>query len=289
MIKCILYISLSLLLLLSTCGCVAPQTDSFKSQPNTEAEALDGYYIIPTDYMTFYFSINDFDANEISKIKDEAVRIMREIRDYLNVSYNTFPTSDSVCYFDSSYVGQDGLSRSYCFPDENVMYCITPYDFIHEYVHMVMGNITQLVYHPSDILREGFAQYISLNFFNNISTTTYGFFKAPPVPENSNAAEHTQICKLIEDNYLEYNAKNYLKAFVFLYSQNYDISTLNTSGDFYNYYVGYVFTDYCINELGGLNRFISAYCDSVMIKDTYGKTLSEIINDACDDNEKTFK
>ncbi|MBR4933667.1 MAG: hypothetical protein IKZ03_04345, partial [Clostridia bacterium] len=128
-----------------------------------------------------------------------------------------------------------------------------------------------------------------LNFFDNISESSYSFFKEPPISKNSNEAEHNQISKLLTDNDLEYNAKNYTKAFVYLYSRNYDLSELDTSSDFYNYYVGYLLTEYCVNELGGLNRFISVYYDSITIEETYGKTLYEIINKACDNNEKLFK
>ncbi len=289
MIKHIFCISLLLLLILSICGCDSSQTDYVKTQENTQYEVKNDYYVITTDYMTFHFSIDDFDANEIWGIKDEAVEIMRKVQDYLNVSCNTLSLKESTCYFDSSYVDLNGKSRSYCFPEDNVMYCISPYDFVHEYVHMVIENNTELVYHPSNIFREGFAQYIGLNFFDDISSDNYSYFKSPPVSENSNEAEHNQICKLIADNDLEYNAKSYLKAFVSLYSRYNDISLLDTNSDFYNYYVGCVVAEYCINELGGLNKFISAYCDSVMFEDIYGKTLSEVIKDACTNNDKLFK
>ena len=112
MIKHIFCISLLLLLILSICGCDSSQADSVKAQENTEYEVKDDYYVITTDYMTFHFSIDDFEANEILRIKDEAVRIMRKVQDYLNVSCNTLSLKGSTCYFDSSYVDQNGQSRS---------------------------------------------------------------------------------------------------------------------------------------------------------------------------------
>ena len=210
-----------------------------------------------------------------------------------NVSTQTLRYYDSEGILKADIIDSSSGYRFYSLDAiekyKKIIYCLSLYDFVHEYVHIVMENNTELVYVPAEIFREGFAQYVSLNFFDNISESSYSFFKEPPISKNSNEAEHNQISKLLTDNDLEYNAKNYTKAFVYLYSRNYDLSELDTSSDFYNYYVGYLLTEYCVNELGGLNRFISVYYDSITIEETYGKTLYEIINKACDNNEKLFK
>ena len=79
---------------------------------------------------------------------------------------------ETICCFDSTYRNKDGQKRSWCFWDEKKMYCISPDDFVHEYVHMISENNEDLVYHPSKLFSEGLAQYVSLNFYDGIATVS---------------------------------------------------------------------------------------------------------------------
>ena len=168
------------------------------------------------------------------------------------------------------------------------MYCISPDDFVHEYVHMISENNEDLVYHPSKLFSEGLAQYVSLNFYDGIASQQYTFFKEASVSKNSNEAEHQMICDLLLDNGLAYNAENYNKAFVAMLDKNYDVTKIDVNSDFYKYNIGHIFVDYCINQLGGLEKFVSVYCDRVTIADVYGKSVDDLVIEACAYNTSTF-
>ena len=213
---------------------------------------------------------------------------MADIRNYLKVNYSLEEAKETICYFDSTYRNKEGQKRSWCFWDEKKMYCISPDDFVHEYVHMISENNKDLVYHPSKLFSEGLAQYVSLNFYDGIATKQYAFFKEESVSQNSNASEHQMICDLLSDNGLAYNAENYNKAFVAILDKNYDVTKIDVNSDFYKYNIGQVFVDYCINQLGGFEQFISVYCDSVTIADVYGKSVDDLVIEACAYNTSTF-
>lgn len=262
-------------------------TGADKTEPSL-IEQTESDYFISTDWMTFYFSKGDFKESDVEDIAEEAVSVMADVRNYLNVNCTLEEAKETVCYFDSTYRNKDGQKRSWCFWDEKKMYCISLDDFVHEYVHMISENNEDLVYHPSKLFSEGLAQYVSLNFYDEIATKQYAFFKEESVSKNSNASEHQMICDLLSDNGLAYNAENYNKAFVAILDKNYDVTKIDVNSDFYKYNIGQIFVDYCINELGGLEKFISVYCDSVTVADVYGKSVDELVIEACAYNTATF-
>ena len=262
-------------------------TGTDKTEPSL-IEQTESDYIISTDWMTFYFSKGDFKESDVEDIAEEAVSVMTDVRNYLKIKYTLEEAKETVCYFDSTYRNKDGQKRSMCFGDEKKMYCISLDDFVHEYVHMISENNDDLVYHPSKLFSEGLAQYVSLNFYDGIATKQYAFFKEESVSQNSNASEHQMICDLLSDNGLAYNAENYNKAFVAILDKNYDVTKIDVNSDFYKYNIGHVFVDYCINQLGGFEQFISVYCDSVTIADVYGKSVDDLVIEACAYNTSTF-
>ena len=297
MIKRILSIILALVIFSCLYGCDQDNrvedelTETITDTDETETnliEQTESDYIISTDWMTFYFSKGDFKKSDVEDIAEEAVSVMADVRNYLKVKYNLEEAKETICYFDSTYRSKDGQKRSWCFWDEKKMYCISLDDFVHEYVHMISENNDDLVYHPSKLFSEGLAQYVSLNFYNGIASRQYAFFKEAPVSKNSNASEHQMICDLLSDNGLAYNAENYNKAFVAILDKNYDVTKIDVNSDFYKYNIGQIFVDYCINELGGLKKFISVYCDSVTVADVYGKSVDELVIEACAYNTVTF-
>ena len=251
-------------------------------------EQTESDYFISTDWMTFYFSKGDFKESDVEDIAEEAVSVMADVRNYLKVNYSLEEAKETICYFDSTYRNKDGQKRSWCFWDEKKMYCISLDDFVHEYVHMISENNEDLVYHPSKLFSEGLAQYVSLNFYDGVATKQYTFFKEESVSKNSNASEHQMICDLLSDNGLAYNAENYNKAFVAILDKNYDVTKIDVNSDFYKYNIGQIFVDYCINQLGGLEKFVSVYCDSVTIADVYGKSVDDLVIEACAYNTSTF-
>lgn len=297
MIKRILSIILALVIFSYLYGCDQDNrvedelTETITDTDETETnliEQTESDYIISTDWMTFYFSKGDFKESDVKDIAEEAVSVMADVRNYLKVKYNLEEAKETICYFDSTYRNKDGQKRSWCFWDEKKMYCISLDDFVHEYVHMISENNEDLVYHPSKLFSEGLAQYVSLNFYDRIATKQYIFFKEESVSKNSNASEHQMLCDLLSDNGLAYNAENYNKAFVAILDKNYDVTKIDVNSDFYKYNIGHVFVDYCINQLGGLEKFVSVYCDSVTIADVYGKSVDDLVIEACAYNTSTF-
>lgn len=286
------FISFLLILLVLGCFCGCDQDNKSEDKPieikPSLIEQTESDYIISTDWMTFYFSKGDFKESDVEDIAEEAVLVMTDVRNYLNVNCTLEEAKETVCYFDSTYRNKDGQKRSWCFWDEKKMYCISLDDFVHEYVHMISENNEDLVYHPSKLFSEGLAQYVSLNFYDGIATKLYTFFKEESVSKNSNASEHQMICDLLSDNGLAYNAENYNKAFVAILDKNYDVTKIDVNSDFYKYNIGQIFVDYCINQLGGLEKFVSVYCDSVTIADVYGKSVDELIINACEYNALLF-
>ena len=287
-------------MLLIACGFASCNRDITNTNDSTDitakveetesmtTEQTDSDYIVSTDWMKFYFSKKDFKESDIANIATESVSVMADVRNYLKVNCTLKKAEESVCYFDSTYRNKDGEKRSFCSWDEKEMHCISLDDFIHEYVHMISENNDDLVYHPSKLFSEGLAQYVSFNFYDEIATQQYNFFKEATVPENSNAAEHRMICDLLSDNRLTYNAKNYNKAFVAILDKKYDISKIDKNTDFYKYNIGHIVIDYCINQLGSLEKFISVYCDSVTIANVYGRSVEEIVIEACAYNTAAF-
>lgn len=281
-----------LIVLLCLCFCQGCYSDGTPSQ-NTEATTIEidqteSNYIIKTDWMTFYFSQKDYDRMTVSDIASEAVHVMADIRDYFCVSYSEEEAKGAECYFDNSYRNNDGLERSTCFWREKKIYCVSLDSFIHEYVHMICENNQDLVYHPDKLFCEGLAEYVSLTFFESIATQDYLYFKEEAVSPDSAPSEHRMICELLEGNGLSYTAENYNKAFAALFDYKYDVSKIDPDSYFYKYYIGFIFVDYCINHLGGLAQFLSAYCDSATVPNLYGKTVDKIVKEACAYNTSLF-
>ncbi len=271
-----------------------PIEDESTEPTNTEEpgaspiEQTESDYMIATDWMTFYFSKEDFKGSDVEDIAAEAVLVMADVRNYLKVKYTLEEAEETVCYFDSTYRNQDGQNRSWCFWNEKKMYCVSLDDFIHEYVHMISENNEDLVYHPSKLFSEGLAQYVSVHFYDSIATKQYAFFREESVRQNSNASEHQMICDLLSDHGLAYNAENYTKAFGAILDKHYDITKIDVNSDFYKYNLGLIFVDYCINQLGGLESFMSVYCDSGTIDDVYGMPADELVITACEYNTRLF-
>lgn len=286
---------LALLAVSSFCACRPyPPTEEEPTKALTDTaetelgsiEQTQSDYVISTEWMTFCFSKKEFTESEAADIAAEAVFVMADVRNYLKVNYTSEEAQETVCYFDRTYRNKEGRAISMCYWTEKRMHCISLSDFVHEYVHMISENNEDLVYHPSKIFSEGLAQYVSLHFFDGIATRAYTYFTEAPVSTNSE--EHQRVCKLLSKNGLAYTTENYNKAFVAILDKQYDVSKIDKDSDFYNYIIGQVFVDYCIRQLGGLEKFISVYCDCVTASDVYGKSVDDLVLEACAYNTAAF-
>jgi hypothetical protein len=296
MTKRIVSFCLIAFLLFSFSDCVCPADCLGLTDTTPEAvasiqkhiEENDSYYVVSTDWMTISFAQNDYRKEDLPQIVREADQVMADIRKYLNLSYGAEEAANTICVFDSSYRNESGLERSQCFPREKTMFCISLENLVHEYVHMVSENNNDMVYSPDKILCEGLAEYVSFHFYDDIASEQFSFFTPPAVPENTDASEHQTVCDLLSENGLAYDAPNYTKAFVALVSKNYELSDIDRTSDYYNYFVGYVLAEYCISQLGGIERFILMYCDSIAAVEVYGKPLEGLVSEACANNTMLF-
>lgn len=289
MIKRFISFILIFLFIFSLWGCVSSKEISI-SKNEIQLKLVDydeEHFSVSTEWMKFFFLKEDFNKEDIIPIVEEAICIMEDVRNFLNVNYTLVDAKETLCYFDSTYL-YNGENRSRCFWDERKMYCTSLSTFIHEYVHMVSNNNADIIYVPDTIMSEGLAEYIEVIFCDKIATKEYNFFARNSFMEISNPKEHNSVCNMLRINGLLYNEQNYNKAVVALVEKVYGISKLDKEGDFYKYYIGQVFVDYCINSIGNLEKFMTAYCDSITIEEIYGKSLDELIKKACDYNSSIF-
>jgi len=243
-------------------------------------EQNEAFCIVRTDWMTFFFSKEDFRDADITAITTEAIGVMADIRNFLKVNYTLKEAENAVCYFDSTHCNENG-NRSYCVWNERKIHCVSLDQFVHEYAHMISDCNADIVYHPSKLFAEGLAQYVSFHFYDGIASQKYLFFKDASVLKNSNPSEHQMICDLLSENGLIYDANNYNKAFIALLNKYYDVSKVDKNSEFYKYYIGPVFVDYCINQLGGIEKFMAVYNDSVTVIDVYQKSVDDLVMEAC--------
>ena len=292
MIKILSFVLSMILFFLCLFGCDKNEiggndTESTVMQ-STEKKQDEKYYIVSSEWMNLCFSQKDFTEAEAKNIAEEALLVMSDIRNYLDLNYTLDEALGSVCYFDSSYKNANGESRSMCFTNEKIIYCISLDGFVHEYVHLISANNADLVYLPQDLFIEGLAEYVSLNFYGSVATQNYVFFKERAIQKSSSQAEDRLLCELLAKKELECNASNYTKAFVAMLYKNYDASQINKNADYYKYCVGYVFADYCINRIMDLESFIDVYADSVTLTDVCGKNFDSLVAEACEYNMALF-
>ena len=185
MIKQTIYIVVTLLILSCVFLFVSCKNDSgslnndtieFEKNKSFEVDQNDSYYVVYTEWMTFYFSKKDYQKETIVEIVEEAVEVMRDVRSYLDLNYSLDSAKETECFFDSNY-NNNGQNRSFCYIYEKKMYCISLEDFVHEYVHMISGNSEDIIYQPDEIFIEGLAQYVSFNFCDVVASMDYECFR----------------------------------------------------------------------------------------------------------------
>lgn len=257
--------------------------DSSADAPTLPQEGKN--YVIETDWMTFYFAKRDFNAAEVLPIVEEAERAMADIRAYLGVSYTLEDAKGSRCYFDSSYRDAAGAGRSRCNWASKELFCTSVDHLTHEYTHLVSMCSSDLLYQPQDMFLEGLAQYVQMIFHDKIASGEYIYIQKPTIP--TEAGDFQTVARLLRSSGLAQTAENFDKMLVAfaedqIIQSNVDRSELNR--DIYFYYYGHIFVDYCVNNLGGVEKFMDAYCDEVIFSDVYGKSVDEMMNEAVEYN-----
>lgn len=259
-----------------------------QKQQEFEIEEDSSYFIVHTEWMTFYFSKREYQRAKILDIVTEAVSVMADIRAYLGVNYTLQDAAGAKCYFDST-AELNGEPMSYFDPAQGIMMCQSVNSLVHEYVHMVSMSSADYLYYPQGYFIEGLASFVGMNYFDNIASQKYQYFYVTGFRQNADQTIHQMICDLLKENQMDVNVqKNYRRAHVALQHKNNDISKEDHNSIFYQYDVGFVFVDYCINQLGGVNKFMTVFGDSVRFGNVYGKNVDEIVKEALDYNMSLF-
>lgn len=231
------------------------------------------WYIVRTEWMKFIFSRSDYQKEDVIPIVVEAVSLMADIRAYLGVYYTKDDAQGAVCYFNSAIIESfDGVFSSY----DQSLRCRNLSVFVHEYSHMVSVSSSDCFYKPSKLFTEGLATYVQYTFHYAVSQE-YQYFNEAPIYEWDDP-EHQYICDIIAQSGMEYNAENYKKATIVmmeLYWGGYSDERLD-----YPYEIGQIFVEYCVEELGGMQKFMSAFGDYLKFEDIYGKTVEEVVKEA---------
>lgn len=259
-----------------------------KNPQSLKIEEDNKNYIVRTEWMTFYFSKREYQRAKILDIVTEAVSVMADIRAYLGVNYTLQDAAGAKCYFDST-AEFNGEPMSYFDSAQGIMMCQSVNSLVHEYVHMVSMSSADYLYYPQGYFVEGLASFVALNYFDNIASQTYQYFYVTGFRQNADQTIHQMICDLLKENQMDVNVqKNYRRAHVALQHKNNDISKEDHNSIFYQYDVGFVFVDYCIKQLGGVNKFMTIFGDSVRFENAYGKSADEILNEALAYNMSLF-
>ena len=259
-----------------------------KNPQSLKIEEDNKNYIVRTEWMTFYFSKREYQRAMILDIVTEAVSVMADIRAYLGVNYTLQDAAGAKCYFDST-AELNGEPMSYFDPAQGIMMCQSVNSLVHEYVHMVSMSSADYLYYPQGYFVEGLATFVGMNYFDNIASQKYQYFYVTGFRQNADQTIHQMICDLLKENQMDVNVqKNYRRAHVALQHKNNDISKEDHNSIFYQYDVGFVFVDYCINQLGGVNKFMTVFGDSVRFSNIYGKSAEDVLEDALAYNISLF-
>lgn len=237
-------------------------------------------FFVQTDWMLFSFSKLDYQREDVMPIVVEAVSLMADIRAYLGVNYTIDDAQGAICYFNSFVEGN--YSGKYFERDQRLV-CRNLDVFVHEYAHMVSLNSSDCLYNPKSLFTEGLATYVQYTF-HHATSQKYQYFKEAQTYKWEEP-HHQYICDFLAQSGLEYNPENYRKAAVALleWYGGYPEDREN-----YSYEIGQIFVEYCVEELGGMQKFMSAFNDYLKFEDVYGKTVEEVVKEAREWNMAQF-
>ena len=231
-------------------------------------------YIVQTEWMEFHFSKLDYQKEDVMPIVTEALSLMADIRAYLGVNYTKDDAQGAICYFNSSFTGTSDGSYNH---SQQRLLCRSTGVFVHEYAHMVSISSSDCLYYPEKVFVEGLASYVQYTF-HRATSQEYQYFKEAEIYPWQEDSVHQELCDMIAQNGMEYNAENYKKALIAkleVWCDGYPEDRPD-----YPYEIGLILADYCINQLGGMQKYMSAFGNSMQFERIYGKPLEEVIKDA---------
>ena len=238
-------------------------------------------YFVRTEWMKFHFSKLDYQKEDVMPIVVEAVALMADVRDYLGVDYTIGDAQGAICYFNSQF--NDTVDGRFYHYYQRIM-CRNLSVFVHEYAHMVSISSSDCLYTPQKLFVEGLATYVQYTF-HHATSQEYQYFQEDQIYEWGEP-HHQYICDIIEQGGVEYNAENYKKATIVMmeiYWGGYSEERLD-----YPYEIGQIFVEYCVEELGGMQKFMRAFGDYLKFEDVYGKTVEEVVKEAREWNMAQF-
>lgn len=270
--------------MLSSCS-AASEVRNFTTAENSVSEETASNESEQEKYSLYYIFKDNVSTEEQQRVIEEAEQAILEV----NRIFGLELAEKLDCIFDSSYKNGKGENRSWADYRENTIHCVRYTDFVHEYIHMLLNKSPDRIYDPNAILTEGTATYFSSVWgeeYGNDNKYLYdGGFRRFPDKSDDDA-----ICKMLEESRLTTNERNYCKATVAYISTMVGFDKYQTlDAEFVNYQVGAVTVEYLVTQCGGIDKFLSAYFDSIRITDIYTKSLDNVIADALAENAKSFQ
>ena len=271
-----------------------PQEDT-PTQAVTKPEREGNYYVVRNEWLTCYFYKREYAEKEVLAIAAEALEVAADIRAFLGITYTEKQAAHTVCYFDSTHKNGDGLPQSQAFPAKRILYCGGLESFTHEYTHIVTGNSPDVRYAPDQIFSEGLAEYVMYSFTEKIATKEYRYFTSYCLDQQVNSADHAAVLSMMTEKGIEKTGKNYQLAIVAMFDRESRTEELHApikntphQEDSYPYFIGHVLVTYCIEQNGGIESLMRAYCDTLKIPDIYGMSQEQLIEQAIKQNTASF-
>ena len=272
-----------------------PPQENTPAHADTEPEREGDYYVVRSDWLTCYFYKRDYAARDVPQIAAEAFDVAADIRAFLGITYTEKQAANTVCYFDSTHRNEQGSPQSQAFRLKRILYCGGLESFTHEYTHIVTGNSPDVRYTPDKIFSEGLAEYVMYSFTEEIATKEYRYFTSYPLDQQVSSADHAAVLSMMTEKDIEKTGKNYQLAIVAMYDWELRREELHSpipnspyQQDSYPYFIGHVLATYCIEQKGGLEPYMRAYCDFIKIPEIYGVTLEELIEQAVKQNTVAY-
>lgn len=250
-----------------------------------------------SETMIYCFNLKDFTIQEAEMLLADAEALSGALCVWLDVDASDMVSTDgkkATCYFDSSFRMDDGQKRSQADTRNRKIYCVTPSDYVHEYVHLVTDCSQRQISLPSNLMLEGLATYIGFTWQDTVIDTVYaGIPPAKAGGLSTDPTEKAAMEQMLADASLELTPLNVYRVGVAysckVFGMDQVLDTETENPDFYHYRVGCILIDYLMKQSGGKEDVMALYFDAMRAEELYGVTIDELIGRALEDCIQTFQ
>lgn len=292
-------LALSLILSAGCSDCTEPpdstERTTFAADDDSPIRAEGVWLIGESETMVYCFRRTDFTEAEAELLLADATALAEDICRWLKVDSADMVSTDGekpICYFDSTY-RWNGEIRSSTKVYERKMWCVTPEDYVHEYVHMVSGCSNRLIYMPDNLLREGLATYVGFTWQETLALGEYPSVPHTTVRLSTNDPSERAVIEQMLDASIEQTPLNIYRAEMAYACETYGIDRVlaieQTNEEYFMYHVGCILIDYLMKQSGGRADVMALYFDAMQAESIYGASLDELIRSAVEDCMQAFQ